>query len=152
MANIQRTLVLIKPDAIEKRISGLILDRLDRLGLQLTGAKVVSPSEELIRTHYKHLAGTPFVDGVVDYMMGKYNNVPNHKIYAFVFQGEDAIAKVRAEIGSTNPEKAAPWTIRGSFGRIVDDVMQNCVHASGAPDEAEQEIALWFQPGEVLDF
>ena len=151
MATVQRTLVLIKPDAIEKRISGLILDRLDRLGLQLTGAKVVSPTEKLIREHYKHLAGTPFVDGVVDYMMGKYNNVPNHKIYAFIFQGEDAINKVRAEIGSTNPEKAAPWTIRGSFGRIVGDVMQNCVHASGAPDEAEEEIALWFKPEEILD-
>ncbi len=151
-AKLQRTLVLIKPDAIEQRISGVILDRLDKLGLQLIGAKVVSATEEMIRTHYKHLAGTSFVDGVVDYMLGKYNNVPNHKIYAFVFQGEDAIAKVRAEIGSTNPEKADPNTIRGSYGRTVNGVIQNCVHASGAPDEAEEEIALWFNPGEVLDF
>ena len=141
----ERTLVLIKPDAIEKRISGLILDRLDHLGLQMTGAKVVSLTEELARAHYKNL------EEVIQYMMGEFNNVPNHKIYAFVFQGENAIAKVRQEIGSTNPEKAAPWTIRGSFGRFIGDVMQNCVHASGSPEDAEKEIALWFKPEEVLD-
>ena len=149
-AKLERTLVLIKPDAIEKRLSGVILDRLDKLGLELIGAKVVPATEELIRAHYKHLEGTPFVDGVVDYMMGKYNNIPDHKIYAFVFQGEDAIAKVRAEIGSTNPEKADPSTIRGSYGCIANGVIQNCVHASGAPEEAEEEIALWFSKGEVI--
>ncbi len=151
MRCVERTLVLIKPDAIEKRISGLILDRLDKLGLQMTGAKVVSLTEELARAHYKNLEGKPFLDEVIQYMMGKFNNVPNHKIYAFVFQGENAIAKIRREIGSTNPEKADPWTIRGSFGRFVGDVMQNCVHASGSPEDAEKEIALWFKPEEVLD-
>ena len=142
MRYMERTLVLIKPDAIEKRISGLILDRLDHLGLQMTGAKVVSLTEELARAHYKNLEGKPFLEEVIQYMMGEFNNVPNHKIYAFVFQGE---------IGSTNPEKAAPWTIRGSFGRFIGDVMQNCVHASGSPEDAEKEIALWFKPEEVLD-
>ena len=91
------------------------------------------------------------MEEVIHYMMGEFNNVPNHKIYAFVFQGENAIAKIRQEIGSTNPEKAAPWTIRGSFGRFIGDVMQNCVHASGSPEDAEKEIALWFRPEEVLD-
>ena len=151
MRYLERTLVLIKPDAIEKRISGLILDRLDHLGLQMTGAKVVSLTEELARAHYKNLEGKPFLDEVIQYMMGELNNVPNHKIYAFVFQGENAIAKIRQEIGSTNPEKAAPWTIRGSFGRFIGEVMQNCVHASGSPEDAEKEIALWFKPEEVLD-
>ena len=151
MRYMERTLVLIKPDAIEKRISGLILDRLDHLGLQMTGAKVVSLTEELARAHYKNLEGKPFLDEVIQYMMGELNNVPNHKIYAFVFQGENAIAKIRQEIGSTNPEKAAPWTIRGSFGRFIGEVMQNCVHASGSPEDAEKEIALWFKPEEVLD-
>lgn len=142
---------MIKPDAIEKRISGLILDRLDHLGLQMTGAKIVSLTEDLARAHYKNLEGKPFLEEVIRYMMGEFNNVPNHKIYAFVFQGENAIAKIRQEIGSTNPEKAAPWTIRGSFGRFIGDVMQNCVHASGSPEDAEKEIALWFKPEEVLD-
>ena len=151
MRYLERTLVLIKPDAIEKRISGLILDRLDHLGLQMTGAKVVSLTEELARAHYKNWEGKPFLDEVIQYMMGEFNNVPNHKIYAFVFQGENAIAKIRQEIGSTNPEKAAPWTIRGSFGRFIGEVMQNCVHASGSPEDAEKEIALWFKPEEVLD-
>jgi nucleoside-diphosphate kinase len=117
----------------------------------MTGAKVVSLTEELARAHYKNLEGKPFLEEVIQYMMGEFNNVPNHKIYAFVFQGENAIAKVRQEIGSTNPEKAAPWTIRGSFGRFIGDVMQNCVHASGSPEDAEKEIALWFKPEEVLD-
>ncbi len=151
MRYLERSLVLIKPDAIEKRISGLILDRLDHLGLQMTGAKIVSLTEDLARAHYKNLEGKPFLEEVIRYMMGEFNNVPNHKIYAFVFQGENAIAKIRQEIGSTNPEKAAPWTIRGSFGRFIGDVMQNCVHASGSPEDAEKEIALWFKPEEVLD-
>lgn len=152
ISTVQRTLVLIKPDAIEQRISGIILDRLDKLGLQLVAAKVASPTEGMIRAHYKHLVGTPFIDGVVDYMLGEYNNAPKHTIYAFVFQGEDAIAKVRAEIGSTVPEKADPNTIRGSYGRTVNGIIQNCVHASGAPEEAEEEIALWFGSDEVPNF
>ena len=131
MRCVERTLVLIKPDAIEKRISGLILDRLDKLGLQMTGAKVVSLTEELARAHYKNLEGKPFLDEVIQYMMGKFNNVLNHKIYAFVFQGENAIAKIRREIGSTNPEKDDPWTIRGSFGRFVDAKLRTCLRLSG---------------------
>jgi nucleoside-diphosphate kinase len=151
MKDTERTLVLIKPDAIEKRISGLILNRFEQLGLQLIGAKVVALTEELARAHYKNLEGTPFLEGVIQYMMGNFNNIPNHKIYAFVFQGGNAITKIRQEIGSTNPEQALPWTIRGSFGRFVNDVMQNCVHASGSVEDAEREIALWFKPEEVLD-
>jgi len=146
----EQTLVLIKPDAIEKRICGLIIDRLERLGLVIAGAKVVALTEELARAHYSNLAGQPFLPNVVKFMMGDFNHISNHKIYAFVLQGEDAIAKVRACIGATNPEQAEPWTIRGNFGRIADGVMQNCVHASGSPEDAAREIALWFKPEEVI--
>lgn len=151
MSNTERTLVLIKPDSIEKRLTGLIIDRLEHLGLQLTAAKVVVPTEELIRAHYSHLAGKPFLEGVVTYMLGNLNPQANHKIYAFVFQGEDAIARVRREIGNTNPDKADPWTIRGSFGKYIekDDIVFNCVHASGDVADAEREIALWFSPQEI---
>lgn len=148
---VEKTLVLIKPDAIEKRIAGAILDRLERLGLTIVGAKVVRLTEDLARKHYAHLADKPFLNGVIRYMMGEYNHIPNHKIYAFVLQGEQAISRVREALGATNPEKADPWTIRGTFGRVAFDEFLNCAHASGSAEDAQREIALWFAPGEVLD-
>lgn len=148
---VERTLVLIKPDAIEKRIAGNIIDRFERLGLTIIGAKVVQLTDELARKHYQHLADKPFINGVIRYMMGEYNHIHNHKIYAFVFQGENAISLVRQALGATNPEKADPWTIRGTFGRIAFDEMLNCAHASGSIEDAKREIELWFSPNEVLD-
>ena len=146
----EQTLILIKPDAIEKRLTGVILSRLEALGLDIVGAKVVPATEGLLREHYANLKGTPFVDGVVRFMMGDYNHLPDHRIYAFVLRGEDAIKKVRAALGATNPEKADPCSLRGQFGCIKNDVMQNCVHASGSSEDAAREIALWFKPEEVL--
>lgn len=150
MGKAERTLVLIKPDAIAKRICGLIVDRLEHLGLDLIGAKVVVLTEELARAHYQNLAGQPFLPQVIAFMRGEYNGISNHKIYAFVFEGENAIARVRAEVGATNPEKADPWTLRGTFGRIANGVMQNCIHASGSAEDAAREIALWFKPDELV--
>jgi len=149
----EKTLVLIKPDAIEKKLCGLIIDRFERLGLSLVGAKVVSATEALIRAHYENLTGKPFLENTVRYMMGDFNHLPNHKIYAFVFQGENAIEKIRTAAGATNPDRAAPDTLRGSFGKFdkTADIVFNCVHASDSPESAEKEIALWFKPEEVLD-
>ena len=146
----EQTLILIKPDAIEKRLTGIILSRLEALELDIVAAKAVRASEPLLREHYANLAGTPFVDGVVDFMMGKFNHLPDHRLYAFVLRGEQAISKVRGALGATNPEKAAPWTLRGQFGCIKDGVMQNAVHASGNAEDAAREIALWFNPEEIL--
>lgn len=146
----EQTLILIKPDAIEKRLTGVILSRLEALELQIVAAKVVAATEPLLREHYANLKGTPFVDGVVKFMMGDYNHLADHRLYAFVLRGEDAIKKVRAALGATNPEKADPWTLRGQFGCIKNGVMQNAVHASGSPEDAAREIALWFKPEEVL--
>ena len=146
----ERTLILIKPDAIEKRITGIIVDRLEGLGLKMIAAKAAPVTEKLAREHYENLKGTPFLDGVVDYMLGKLNNVSPPHVYAFVFEGENAVAKVRGMIGVTNPEKADPWTLRGQFGSFKDGVMKNAVHASGSPAEAEREIALWFKKEEIL--
>lgn len=146
----ERTLILIKPDAIQKRLTGIVLSRFEALGLEIAGAKVVRATEELLRAHYANLQGSPFLEGVIKFMMGDYNQLPDHRIYAFVLRGEDAVARVRAALGATNPEKAEPWTLRGQFGCIKDGVMQNAVHASGTVPEAEREIALWFKPEEVL--
>ena len=146
----EQTLILIKPDAIQKRLSGIILARLEALGLDIVAAKATVTNRALWEEHYANLKGTPFVDSVIDFMMGNFNNLPDHRIYAFVLRGEDAIKKVRAALGATNPEKADPWTLRGQFGCIKNDVMQNCVHASGTPEDAAREIALWFRPEEIL--
>lgn len=149
----ERCLVLMKPDALEKRLTGVILDRLERLELDIVAAKAVVLTEDLIRKHYQHLAGKPFLENVVRYMMGDFNHLPNHKILAFVFQGEEAVAKIRRTVGATNPDNAAPWTIRGNFGKFdkTADIVYNCVHASDSAQDAEREIALWFKPQEVLD-
>ena len=149
----ERCLVLIKPDALEKRITGIVVDRLERQELDIVASKVVCVTEDLIRKHYVHLAGKPFLESTVRYMMGDYNHIANHKIIAFVFQGDNAVGKIRTALGATNPDNAAPWTIRGSFGKFdkVADVVYNCVHASDNAEDAEREIALWFNPGEVLD-
>jgi len=146
----ERTLILIKPDAIEKRITGVIIERLDDLGLKMIAAKVAPVTEKLAREHYANLKGTPYLDGVISYMMGKANNIGAPHVYAFVYRGENAVSKVRAMIGATNPEKADPWTVRGQFGAIKNGVMENAVHASGTPEEAEREIALWFKKEEIF--
>jgi nucleoside-diphosphate kinase len=116
----------------------------------MKAAKVVALTEDLARLHYANLAATPFFDNIISFMLGNFNAVKDHRIYAFVYEGEDAVQKVRAELGATSPDKALPYTIRGAFGAVKDGVMQNCAHASGSPQEAEREISLWFKPEEVL--
>lgn len=148
--HMEQTLILMKPDTIQKRLTGMILSRLEALGLEIVAAKVAVTNRALWEEHYANLKGTDFVDSVIDFMMGNFNNLPDHRIYAFVLRGEDAIKKVRAALGATNPEKADPWTIRGQFGCIKNGVMQNAVHASGSPEDAAREIALWFKPEEIL--
>lgn len=146
----EQTLILIKPDAIQKRLTGVILSRLEALGLDIVAAKTTVTNRALWEQHYANLKGMPVVDSVIDFMMGNFNNLPDHRIYAFVLRGENAIAKVRGALGATNPEKADPATLRGQFGCIKDGVMQNCVHASGTAEDATREIALWFKPEEIL--
>ena len=149
----EHCLVLIKPDALEKRLTGVIVDRLERQELDIVASKTLCVTEDLIRKHYAHLAGKPFLEGVVRYMMGDYNHIANHKIIAFVFQGENAVTKIRTAIGATNPDNASAWTLRGSFGKFdkAADIVYNCVHASDSAEDAEREIALWFKPEDILD-
>jgi len=146
----EQTLILIKPDAIEKKLTGIILSRFEALGLEIVAAKALCATEKLLREHYANLAGSPFLDEVLHFMMGDYNHLPDHRLYAFVLRGENAIARVREVLGATNPEKAAPWTLRGQFGSFKNDVMQNCVHASSSAEDAAREISLWFRPEEIL--
>ena len=155
---IERTLVLIKPDGMQRHLAGLSIDRLDNTHLEMVGAKIVTVTEELAHRHYALLEGKgPFVDKklfehLINFIKGEYHGDPKRRVMALVYQGENAIQSIRAAVGLTNPEDASPDTIRGAFGRICRKFgyFENVVHASGSVEEAEREIAIWFRPEEIL--
>jgi len=143
------TLVLIKPDAIKRGLTGDVLSRLDELRLQVIGAKAVKVSQGFAEEHYKPLRGKPFYDELIRYICGELHGVES--ILALVYCGPDAIARVRQLAGATNPEQAEPTSIRGAFGRLTTSgLMENVLHASSDEHEAEREIKLWFRPEELL--
>jgi nucleoside-diphosphate kinase len=147
--NVEQTLVLIKPDGLVKSLTGNILSRLSETKLIIIGSKVVKVSEKLASEHYKHLKDKPFFGELVEYIMGDVHHT--HRVMALIYQGEEAITKVREIVGDTNPEKANPVSIRGAYGRITTTgVFENVVHASSSPEDAEHEIKLWFKPSEVV--
>ncbi|MBI3009695.1 MAG: nucleoside-diphosphate kinase [Candidatus Omnitrophica bacterium] len=144
----EATLVLIKPDAAKKGLTGIVLSRLDVLQLEIVGAKVIEVSRELAEEHYKHIRGKPFFEETVEYIQGKLHGV--RAILAFVFYGENAVERIREVAGATNPEKAGPTSIRGSMGRITTSgLMENLLHASSDASEAKREIQLWFSSKEL---
>jgi nucleoside-diphosphate kinase len=146
---VEQTLVLIKPDGLVKSLTGNILSRLSETKLIIIGSRVVKVTESLAKEHYKHLSDKPFFGELVHYLMGDVHNT--HRVMALIYQGEDAIAKVREIVGDTNPEKANPVSIRGAYGRITTTgVFENVVHASSSTEDAEHEIKLWFTPAEVV--
>lgn len=148
-SNAQATLVVLKPDVIKRGVVGAVVTRLEELRLEVIGAKVMRVSRELAEEHYKHIRGKPFFEETVDYLQGKLHGVPC--VLAFVFWGEAAIDRVRQLAGATHPEKAEPTSIRGAFGRMATSgLMENVIHASSDPADAEREIPLWFQPHELL--
>ena len=145
---IQQTLVLIKPDGLQKSLTGNVLARLSETKLDIIAAKIARVSRELAEKHYVSLKDKPFFEDLIKYIMGEYHK---KKVMALVYWGEDAIAKVRTICGSTNPEEADSVSIRGAYGRITTKgVYENVIHASTNSEEAEREIKLWFQPDEVI--
>lgn len=148
----EKTLILIKPDGISRKLTGLTIDRLDNAGFEMIGAKVVSMSEDFARKHYAGLKDEPFFETLIKFIQGKFHKTYKHKIVAMVYQGENAIAAVRETVGATNPEDANPTSIRGSLGRVsTSGYYENVVHASGNAQDADMEIKLWFKPEELLD-
>ncbi len=144
----QQTLVLIKPDGLKKSLTGNILARLSETKLTIIGTKIATPTRELAIQHYYHMKDKPFFEELVRYLMGEFHTP---RVMALVYQGEDAIQKVRGICGSTNPEEADPVSIRGAYGRITTrGVYENVIHASTNAEEAEREIKLWFQPHELV--
>lgn len=145
----QATLIIIKPDAIQKGLAGAAFSRLEPLKLDIIGAKVVQVSHELAEEHYKHIKDKPFFRETVEHLEGTLHGVSY--VLAFVLWGPDAIERVRQVTGATNPEKAEPMTIRGALGRnLSSGLMENVLHASSDPVDAQREIALWFRPEELL--
>tara|TARA_Y100000310_G_scaffold316947_1_gene369259 strand:- start:11579 stop:12088 length:510 start_codon:yes stop_codon:yes gene_type:complete len=151
MAN-QSCLILIKPDGLIKSITGNIINELSIAKLKIIGAKVVSVQKELAEQHYAELkAKNPKIfKEVLKYICGEYHTP---RVLALIYSGEDAIAKIREIVGVTNPEEANPTTIRGRYGRINSktNVLENCIHASDSPENAEKEIKLWFNPDEIVE-
>ncbi len=145
----QQTLILIKPDGLVKSLTGNILTRMSETKLEIVAAKIVRVTPELAQAHYQHLTDKPFFDELITYLQGQLHD--RRKVMAMVYWGEDAIDKVRALAGATNPEEAEPTSIRGAYGRITSKgVYENVIHASSNESEAEREIKLWFEPDEII--
>ena len=130
----ERTLVLVKPDAVQRGLIGEVLGRLEARGLRIVGLRLVHVDEALARRHYAEHDGKPFFAGLVDY-------ITSSPLVAAVLEGPDAIAAARQTMGATRPTEAAPGTIRGDLGL---EVGRNLVHGSDGPESAAREIALFF--------
>jgi len=133
---VERTLVLIKPDAMRRKLAGEILGRLERRGLEVGAARLVVVEREHAETHYAEHAEKPFFGELVAF-------ITSGPRLALVVGGESAISVVRTTVGAADPVYAAPGTIRGDLALAMPD---NLVHASDGPDAAEREIVLWFPP------
>lgn len=130
----ERTFVILKPDAVQRGLVGEIIARFERRGLKLVAMKFMQVSDELARKHYAVHAERPFFSGLIQYIVSA-------PVVALVLEGTNAIAVVRNTVGATKPAEAAPGTIRADFGL---EIGRNLVHASDGPDTARDEITLWF--------
>jgi nucleoside-diphosphate kinase len=136
----ERTLVLIKPDAMQRRLAGEILARLEGRGLTVRAAKLVRVDRGLAERHYAEHVDKPFFGELVEF-------ITSSPTLALVLEGEGAIKVVRTTMGATNPVDAAPGTIRGDLALAMPD---NLVHGSDSPESAEREIGLWFTDSELV--
>ena len=142
MADVQRTLIIAKPDAVQRGLTGEIIRRLESRGLKLVALKFRVIDAQLAAQHYAEHQGKGFYEGLVSYIGSGPSAIA-------VFEGSDAIAAARATIGSTNPVAATPGTIRGDFGLHVG---RNLVHGSDSPDSAGREVSLFFDDGEITSW
>jgi nucleoside-diphosphate kinase len=138
----ERTLVLIKPDGVQRGLVGEIIKRLENRGLKPVAAKFLWVSKALAEKHYEVHKGKPFYDGLITY-------ITSAPIMAMVWEGQYAIAAVRQTMGATRPTEAAPGSIRHDFALAV---RRNLTHASDSPESANTEIALWFTPQELVEW
>lgn len=138
----QRTLVLLKPDCVQRRLVGVLISRLERKGLRLVGLKLVQASRALAEKHYAVHQGKPFYESLLSFLT-------SGPTVAMVWEGPEAVAVVRTLLGPTDGRKAPPGTIRGDYALSVQN---NLVHGSDSPESAALEIALWFRPEELVSY
>ena len=136
----ERSLVIVKPDAMERQLAGAILSRLQAEGLKLIALKMLHMDKALAERHYAIHKGKSFYNDLIAY-------ITSTPIVAAAFEGEDAIARIRKIMGATDPAKAAPGTIRKDYGL---DIQRNSTHASDSPENGEKEIALFFTKKELF--
>jgi len=138
----QRTLVLIKPDAVQRGLAGEIISRLERKGLKIVALKMLQMDKAMAERHYAIHEGKPFFSALVDF-------ITSAPTIAAVVEGENAVEAVRRLMGETDPLKAAPGTIRGDLGL---DIGRNLIHGSDLEENARQEISLFFSEEEILSY
>jgi len=137
---VERTLVLVKPDGVQRGLIGEVIKRLERRGLRLVGAKFLSVSHDLAETHYAIHKGKSFYEGLIQY-------ITSAPVMAMVWEGPNAIAAVRQTMGSTRPTEASPGSLRHDFAL---EVGRNLTHASDTVENGEKEVELWFNPQELV--
>jgi nucleoside-diphosphate kinase len=137
---VERTLVLVKPDGVQRGLVGEVIARLERRGLRLVGAKFMQVTTELAETHYAIHKGKPFYEGLIAY-------ITSAPVMAMAWEGPNAIAAVRQTMGATRPTEAAPGSVRHDFAL---EVGRNLTHASDTVDNGEKEVELWFKPDELV--
>lgn len=158
MNSVQKTLVLFKPDTVQRGLVGEVLTRFERVGLKIVGTKMIFPSKDHYYHHYEDIGqmvtrrGQKAFDVTLDMMQ-------SGPVIAMVFEGVDSVALVRKMVGGTEPKSAAPGTIRGDFSHMSFEYadnegkgIPNLIHASGDPKEAEKEIDHWFSDSELYDY
>ena len=138
----ERTLVLVKPDGVQRGLIGDILGRFERKGLKVVGLRLLDVQRAMAERHYAVHAGKHFYDGLVEF-------ITSGPVAAIALEGPDAIATVRRMVGRTMPNEAEPGTIRGDLGISG---LRNLIHASDAPETADSELALWFAEGTLVDY
>ncbi len=138
----QQTLVIVKPDGVQRGLVGKILARFEERGLKIVALKMVQVSHDLAEEHYAVHKGKFFYEGLVNY-------IGSSPVVAMVLEGHEAISVVRTMVGATRPWEAAAGTIRGDYALMG---LRNLIHASDAPETAANEIALWFKPEELLSY
>jgi nucleoside-diphosphate kinase len=142
MAEPQRTLLLVKPDGVQRQLVGRVIARFEERGLKIVGLKLVQVDRALAEQHYAVHREKPFFRGLVDF-------ITSGPLVAAALEGPNAIAIVRAMNGATRPHEAAPGSIRGD---LAIETAQNLVHASDSPENADAELALWFRSEELLSY
>ena len=138
----ERSLVLVKPDGVQRALIGEVISRLERRGLRLVAAKFMQVSRELAETHYGIHKGKPFYDGLIEYIVSA-------PVMAMVWEGPNAVAAIRQTMGATRPTEAAPGSLRHDFAL---EVGRNLTHASDTVENGAGEVALWFKSEELVDW